>query len=73
MLAGVFDARRRPVPMQRNGKMGSLVADHPDCESIAFQTGHTKRNGRGWDDWEVSYTLNLATDFAVCVIRGIGK
>lgn len=43
------------------------------AKSIAFQTGHTKRNGRGWDDWEVSYTLNLATDFAVCVIRGIGK
>lgn len=39
----------------------------PRC--LAFQTGHTKRNGKGWDEWGVCYTLNLATDFAVLIVR----
>lgn len=38
--------------------------------SWCVQTGRTSRNGKGWDEPEVSYTFTCASDFAVVVLGG---
>ena len=55
---GVANSRHpQPLPDEERRRRGG--------HTIAVQTGHTKRNGKGYDEWECSYTQNLASDFAI--------
>ena len=72
------EERESSLRLSRDSGMAVLGHDCPLSNkrsgrrrnSWCVQTGRTSRNGKGWDEPEVSYTFTCASDFAVVVLGG---